>query len=425
MTDSQENCAENFDLKEILFKGENFSFTERMTFFSNFLKEQVNQKHYFYMRETNSAADREVEINDLYSGKQRKFLMFGSNNYLGLANHPHIREKVKECINKYGVGIGGPPLLNGYTRLCRSLEERLAAMKKKEDTIIFSSGYSANIGIITSLVNKHDLILYDELSHASLVDGLTIHRKKSLRFRHNDAENLSQLLQKYGNQPHRDVFVSVEGVYSMDGDIARLDKIVPICKRHHTILILDDAHGTGVMGKKGHGTAEHFDVDDCIDVAMGTFSKAFAVTGGFVCASKPLIDYLRFFARSYMFSAALSPMVLAAVDAALDVIEREPHRRKQLSDNIQYLTQKLNTIGFNIHPLSPIFVLPVPDYMEIRKAAYQFHQRGIFLNAVEYPAVPRHLQRFRISLMSDHTQEDMDRLITAIEEVWASFKDKR
>jgi glycine C-acetyltransferase len=425
MTDSQENCAENFDLKEILFKGENISFTERMTFFSNFLKEQVNQKHYFYMREMSSAADREVEVNDLYSGTQRKFLMFGSNNYLGLANHPHIREKVKECINKYGVGIGGPPLLNGYTRLCRSLEERLAAMKKKEDAIIFSSGYSANIGIVTSLVNKYDLILYDELSHASLVDGLTIHRKKALRFRHNDVENLSQLLQKYGNQSHRDVFVSVEGVYSMDGDIARLDKIVPACKKHHTILILDDAHGTGVMGKKGHGTAEYFDVDDYIDVAMGTFSKAFAVTGGFVCASKPLIDYLRFFARSYMFSAALSPMVLAAVDAGLDVIEREPHRRTQLSDNIQYLTQKLNAIGFNIHPLTPIFVLPVPDYMEIRKAAYQFHQRGIFLNAVEYPAVPRHLQRFRISLMSDHTKEDMDRLITAIEEVWASFRDKR
>jgi glycine C-acetyltransferase len=425
MTDSQENCAENFDLKEILFKGENISFTERMTFFSNFLKEQVNQKHYFYMREMSSAADREVEVNDLYSGTQRKFLMFGSNNYLGLANHSHIREKVKECINKYGVGIGGPPLLNGYTRLCRSLEERLAAMKKKEDAIIFSSGYSANIGIVTSLVNKYDLILYDELSHASLVDGLTIHRKKALRFRHNDVENLSQLLQKYGNQSHRDVFVSVEGVYSMDGDIARLDKIVPACKKHHTILILDDAHGTGVMGKKGHGTAEYFDVDDYIDVAMGTFSKAFAVTGGFVCASKPLIDYLRFFARSYMFSAALSPMVLAAVDAGLDVIEREPHRRTQLSDNIQYLTQKLNAIGFNIHPLTPIFVLPVPDYMEIRKAAYQFHQRGIFLNAVEYPAVPRHLQRFRISLMSDHTKEDMDRLITAIEEVWASFRDKR
>jgi glycine C-acetyltransferase len=425
MTASQEHSAENFDLKEILFKGEKFSFTERMTFFSNFLKEQVDQKHYFYMRETSSAADREVEINDLYTGKQRKFLMFGSNNYLGLANHPHVREKVKECINKYGVGIGGPPLLNGYTRLCRSLEDRLAAMKKKEDAVIFSSGYSANIGIVSSLVNKDDLIIYDELSHASLVDGLTMNRKKALRFRHNDVENLSQLLQRYGNQPHRDVFVSVEGVYSMDGDIARLDEIVPVCKKHHTILILDDAHGTGVMGEKGYGTAEHFNVDDGIDVAMGTFSKAFAVTGGFVCASKPLIDYLRFFARSYMFSAALSPMVLAAVHAALDVVEREPRHRKQLSDNIQYLTQKLNTIGFDIHPESPIFVLPVPEYMEIRKAAYQFHQRGIFLNAVEYPAVPRHLQRFRVSLMSNHTKEDMNRLITAIEEVWASFKDKR
>jgi len=425
MTAAQENIAEDFDLKEILFKGEKFSFAERMTFFSNFKKEQVDQKHYFYMRETCSAADREVEVIDIYTGKQEKFLMFGSNNYLGLANHPHIREKVKECIDKYGVGIGGPPLLNGYTRLCRSLEERLAAMKKKEDAIIFSSGYSANIGIVTSLVNKDDLIFYDELSHASLVDGLTMNRKKAMRFRHNNVDSLSQLLQKYGDQPHRDVFVSVEGVYSMDGDIAHLDEIVPVCKKHHAILILDDAHGTGVMGEKGHGTAEHFDVDDGIDVAMGTFSKAFAVTGGFVCASKPLIDYLRFFARSYMFSAALSPMVLAAVDGALDVVEREPYRRQQLTGNIRYLTQKLNSIGFDIHPKTPIFVLPVPDYMEIRKAAYQFHQRRIFLNAVEYPAVPRHLQRFRISLMSDHTKEDLDRLITAIEEVWASFKERR
>ena len=425
MTAAQENVAENFDLKEILFKGEKFSFTERMTFFSNFKKEQVDQKHYFYMREACSASDREVEINDLYTGKQRKFLMFGSNNYLGLANHPHIREKVKECIDKYGVGIGGPPLLNGYTRLCRSLEERLAAMKKKEDAIIFSSGYSANIGIVTSLVNKDDLIFYDELSHASLVDGLAMNRRKAMRFRHNSVGSLAQLLQKYGNQPHRDTFVSVEGVYSMDGDIACLDEIAPVCKKHHTVLILDDAHGTGVMGEKGHGTAEHFGVDDEIDVAMGTFSKAFAVTGGFVCASKPLIDYLRFFARSYMFSAALPPMVLAAVHAALDIVELEPYRRQQLYENIRYLTQKLNAIGFDIHPETPIFAFPVPEYMGIRKAAYQFHQKGIFLNAVEYPAVPRHLQRFRISLMSDHTKEDLDRLITAIEEVWASFEEKR
>jgi glycine C-acetyltransferase len=421
MTASQENVGENFNLKEILFKGEELSFTDRMTFFSNYLKEQVNQKHFFYLRQTNSAADRVVQIKDIYNGKQKEFLMFGSNNYLGLANHPHVIKKVEECIKHYGVGIGGPPLLNGYTKLCHSLEERLAALKKKEEAIIFSSGYSANIGLVNAFINKDDIILYDELSHASIVDGLSINRKKAIRFRHNDVKHLSQLLEKYGNHSQRDVFVSVEGVYSMDGDIARLDDIVPICQHHQAILILDDAHGTGVMGENGAGSAEHFNVEDEIDVAMGTFSKAFAVTGGFVCASKPLIDYLRFFARSYMFSASLPPMVIAAVHAALDVVEREPYRRKQLAENIRYLSSKLNAIGFDINPESPIFVLPVPEDMEIRKAAYLFHQRGIFLNAVEYPAVPQHLQRFRVSLMADHTKEDMDHLATTIEEVWASF----
>jgi glycine C-acetyltransferase len=416
--------GENIDLREILLKGRNEGLDERSSYFSELIKNLKNQNEMQHLRCITSPADREVTLYDESLCKTRKMLMFGSNNYLGLANHPYVKEKTEEAIRKYGVGIGGPPLLNGYTSLHRGLEERLAATKASEDCLIFSSGYGANVGLVTGLMNKSSILLYDKYSHASLLDGIKMGGIKSSAFGHNDAEQLRMLLSTIKNIGSNDVFIAVEGVYSMDGDTAPLDKIVEYNKSANAIIIVDDAHGTGTMGEFGHGTAEHYGVEDDIDITMGTFSKTFAVSGGFITASKPIVNYLRFFARSYMFSASLPPVVIASVLAGLDVIENERHLLKSLSENIKYANNALQRLGFECNNQSAIITLVAPPGMNVRKAAYEFHKQGIFLNSIEYPAVPINQQRFRISIMATHTKEDIDRLVECVENVWSDYGEK-
>ena len=245
---------------------------------------------------------------------------------------------------------------------------------------------------------------------------------QSFRFTHNNISQLEQRLEQNASNSDKDVYVGVEGVYSMDGDLAPLNEIVPLCKSKGAILIVDDAHGTGVMGKTGRGTAEHFGVESQVDICMGTFSKTFAATGGFIAASKPIINYLRFFARSYMFSASLPPVSIAMVLACLDVIENEPELLEQLLNNVKYAELGLREIGIDIEPQSAIIPLRVPVGMDLRKAAGKFHEKGIFVNSVEYPAVPVSQQRFRVSIIATHTKEDIDRLIEAVDEIWSENK---
>ena len=421
MTQNNEYMGgENFDLRDILIRGRKMNLKKKTEFFNSFIDELLNSKQMLHLRCISSPADREVKVIDAYTGEVKLMLMFGSNNYLGLANHPYIKEFVRNIIQKYGTGIGGPPLLNGYTALHRELEERLAHLKGAEDVLIFSSGYGANVGLVSALMNSEDLVVYDSYSHASFHDGIKMSGAQAVHFSHNDVEMLEQTLERTESMNFKDRFVGVEGVYSVDGDIAPLDKIVPICKRNNAILIVDDAHGTGVMGNNGSGTAKHFGLDGDIDITMGTFSKTFAVTGGFVAASKSIINYLRFFARSYMFSASLPPTVVASVLAALDVMEKEPELVNRLKDNINYTAQCLTQLGFPANSLTPIFPLRVPVNMNIRDASFKFHQKGIFINSIEYPAVPKSQQRFRISIMATQTKADIDRLMEVISDIWKS-----
>jgi glycine C-acetyltransferase len=414
--------GENFDLRDILIRGRKMNLQKKTEFFDSFLDSLLNNKQMIHLRCISSAADRIVKVIDSYTGETRSMLMFGSNNYLGLANHPYIKEFVCRMIQKYGAGIGGPPLLNGYTALHHELEERLAHLKGAEDVLLFSSGYGANVGLVSALMNSEDLVVYDSYSHASFHDGIKLSGVQAVHFSHNDVELLEQTLERTESMNFKDRFVGVEGVYSMDGDVAPLDKIIPICKKNNSILIVDDAHGTGVMGIKGSGTSEHFGLEGKVDITMGTFSKTFAVTGGFVAASKSIINYLRFFARSYMFSASLPPSVVATVLAALDVMEKEPELQQKLRDNISYTAACLNQLGFPANSLTPIFPLMVPVDMNIRNAAFEFHQKGIFINSIEYPAVPKSQQRFRISIMATHTKEDINRLMEVISEIWRNNK---
>jgi glycine C-acetyltransferase len=279
------------------------------------------------------------------------------------------------------------------------------------------------VGLVSGLMNPSDVVLYDAYSHASFCDGIKLSGVQAFRFPHNDLARLEALL-RLKTSPDHDTYVGVEGVYSMDGDLAPLDRIVELCEAFGAILIVDDAHGTGVMGAKGSGTAEHFGVEGRVPLTMGTFSKTFAVTGAFIAGPQAIISYLRFFARSYMFSASLPPMVLAAVLGGLDVLEAEPGRLVKLRENVAHAAAGLNMIGIPVRPEAAIIPLVVPQTMNIRRAGGHFHERGIFVNSVEYPAVPISQQRFRISIMATHRREDIDALVSAVEEVWSESRNR-
>ncbi len=414
--------GENFDLRDILLYGRRMSLSDRVHFFDEFLNGLSSNKQMLHLRCISSPSDREVEVYDVYLGITRKMLMFGSNNYLGFANHPYIKEYVKKIIDKYGIGIGGPPLLNGYTKIHKELEERIAMLKGTEDSLIFSSGYGANVGLVSALVGPEDYVVYDQYSHASFYDGMKMCNARGIHFLHNDMENLKAKLEDARKINPRNIYVGIEGVYSMDGDIPPLDEVISLCKQFDAILLVDDAHGTGTIGEQGGGIGDYYGLDQEIDIVMGTFSKSFAVTGGFVASSKPVIDYLRFFARSYMFSASISPVTIASVIAVLDLLENDPSILASLKTNVKYTSDMLNKIGFKVASETPIIPLKVPLEMNIRDAAYRFHQSGIFINSIEYPAVPVSQQRFRISITANHTKEDINKLVEVVEEIWSDFQ---
>lgn len=416
------STGENFDLRDVLLRGRALDLEGRTRFFSKWVNGLFERGESLHLRLIDSAADREVTVLDRRTEEPHEMLMFGSNNYLGLTSHPYVRERVKRAVDEYGAGVGGPPLLNGYTSLHRELEERLSELKNQEETVLFQSGYGANVGLVSCLTSRRDTVIYDEYCHASFYDGLRITNASSVKFPHNDVAELERLLKAAPSQGQGDVFVAVEGAYSMDGDVAPLDEIVDLCEHYEAFLIVDDAHGTGVTGPEGRGTPAQFGVSGEVDISWGTLSKAFGVVGGFVSTSKPIADYLRFFARSYMFSSSIPPTVVAAVLAGMDLLEREPEIRERLWENIRYTIRGLRGLGFDLgEPQTAIIPLMVPRTMNIRKAAFDLHTMGIFVSTIEYPAVSVSQQRFRISLMATHTRSDIDRLLECVEMIWEKY----
>lgn len=414
------NKLPEFSERDLFHFTKNFktsSLNERVTGFEKMLNYLSSINQLTYQRMILSSTGRTVMVKDNTSNEKRKMLLFASNNYLGFATHPYILEKVVKSIKEYGIGVGGPPLLNGYCKLMNELEDRLSSLKKKENTLIYSSGYSANLGMASSFTSKNNCFVVDKLSHASFFDGLSINNSNYRTFHHNDIFHLDKVLSSV-KKSFDEIFICVEGVYSMDGDLAPLPEIINLSKKYSAVCIVDDAHGAGVLGKNGGGTTEHFHVEDEVDIVMGTFSKVFSVTGGFISGDKAYIDYLRYFSRSYMFSAALPPSTIAAVLAGLDIIEKEPWRREMLLNNTAYAISKLLKFELVTEPKSAIISIKIPKWMDIRAANSKLDKMGIFLNAIEYPAVPFDQQRFRISLTVDHTKEDIDKLVSCMEEVW-------
>lgn len=412
---AQPTNSENFSLRDFL-PLPNQRFDEQVEAFSQIYRQIAGSGDALYMRELQGPADATVTIRDPQTGADRDMVMLGSNNYLGLANHPVVKQAVKDCVDAFGAGCGGPPLLNGTSSLHRQLERRLADLKGADDAVLFSSGFLTNVGWVTALMRPQDVLIYDEYSHASLFDALKLARCKSQFFAHNDVSQLAQILEATRQRaPNANLVVSVEGVYSMDGDLAPLPAIRALCDRFDAWLNVDDAHGTGVLGAGGCGTATHLGLGHGdVDVAMGTFSKTFGTVGGFIAGKQALIDYLRFFARSHMFSASLPHTVVATVLAGLDVMRDEPWRQERLHANAAYLAQGLRNLGLDIHYESAILPVIVPPRVDLRRLTRRLHDEGLFCNAIEAPAVPPDKQRLRLSLMATHTQAHLDRALDVI-----------
>jgi glycine C-acetyltransferase len=411
------NSNDTGGLKEFKKRAKNTTLQQRVDDFYQYIQHVNPPERRIFFRLIDSSTGRVVRVIDEKTRQLKEVLMFGSNNYLGLADHPKVKERVMQCLKKYGAGIAGPPILNGYHQLMKELEDRLSALKQKEDTLIFPTGFSTNIGLINGLCTQNDVIVYDEYHHASFHDGLQIFRGQAIPFKHNDMRQLEQILTGLKLRNNQSLFIGFEGVYSMDGDLAPLPQLIEIAKKYGAVLIIDDAHGTGVLGEHGGGTCEHFHREKDIEVSMGTFSKSFGMNGGFVSSTKEIINYLRYNAKSYVFSAALSPMVLAAVIAGLEVMEEEPWLQKKLLENAAYARKRLSAFEFCARPEAAIIAVKKPKGANLRQVNRQLFERGIFVNTVEYPAVPKDEERFRISLSAVHTKEDIDHLATSMEEV--------
>jgi len=367
---------------------------------------------YPYFRPIESAQDTEVIINN------KRVLMFGSNSYLGLTNHPKIKEASKKAIDKYGTGCAGSRFLNGTLDIHVELEERLARYVGKEASVIFSTGFQVNLGVLSCITGRNDYLILDEYDHASIIDGSRLSFSRVIKYAHNDMDDLRQKLK---NLPEEAVkLIAVDGIFSMEGDIVKLPEVAELATEFGANIMVDDAHSLGVIGHKGAGTASHFNMNDDVDLIMGTFSKSFASLGGFIAADKETIEYIKHKARSLIFSASMTPASVASVIAALDIIESEPEHIENLWKNTHYATRLLNEEGFDIGVTeSPILPIYVRDNDKTFLATNILQEAGIFVNPVVSPAVPSDMSLLRFSLMATHTFSQIDE---AIEKISRAFK---
>jgi len=365
---------------------------------------------YPYFREIASGQDPLVAMNG------QSVVMLGSNNYLGLTSHPEIKAAAADALETYGTGTAGSRFLNGTLDIHVRLEERLAEFMGREAALTFSTGFQVNLGVISSLVDRRDVVVVDSLDHACILDGARLSFGRLLKYGHNDMEALAERLRSVADGAG--ILVVVDGVFSMEGDLADLPAIVELAARHGARVMVDDAHGVGVMGEHGRGTAEHFGLEDRVGLVMGTFSKSLAAVGGFVCGDRPVIEWIKHKARSLIFSAAPPPASVASVLKALEIIEREPERRARLWENTRYMQHELETLGFDTGgSQTPVIPLVVGEDQDAFRMTIGLQRQGVFVNPVISPAVPPGRALIRTSYMATHTRDHLDRALEAIRSV--------
>ena len=362
---------------------------------------------YPYFRPITSDQDTAVRIN----GKD--VLMFGSNSYLGLTNHRHVQDAAKAAIDKYGTGCAGSRFLNGTLDIHVELEEKLARFLGKESALIFSTGFQANLGVVSSITGRHDYIIIDEADHASIYEGTRLSFSKVLKFKHNNIESLERILASLPEESIK--LVIVDGVFSMEGDIVKLPAMIELCHRYEAMIMIDDAHGLGVLGEQGRGTADHFGLTNETDLIVGTFSKSLASLGGFVAADTKVIEHIKHSARSLIFSASATPASIASASAALDVMQNETWRIDALWDNTRFAMGYLQELGFDIgETQSPIIPIYIRDDNKTYLMTKMLMEEQIFVNPVVSPAVRAEDSLIRFSLMATHSYEQIETAINKI-----------
>jgi len=355
-----------------------------------------------------------------YDGKE--VINLASNNYLGLANHPRLIQAAMDATRTFGVGSGAVRTIAGTMRLHMDLEEKIARFKNVEACVVFQSGFAANAGTVSAILGKEDFILSDELNHASIIDGARLSRATIKVFRHKDVAHCEQLLQEVADQPGRKLVIT-DGVFSMDGDIGSVDKLAALAEKYGAIMMVDDAHASGVLGRNGRGSVDHFAMHGKVDVQVGTLSKAIGSLGGYVCGSKDLIEFLYHRARPFLFSTSHPPSVPATCIAAFDLLEKEPERILRLWANTRYFQGELKRIGFNIGgvntpatetPITPIIVGEGRKAMEFSRALFD---DGVMATGIAFPTVPEGKARIRLIMTSEHTRAQLDQALDKLERV--------
>jgi 8-amino-7-oxononanoate synthase len=351
----------------------------------------------------------------------REIVMAGSNNYLGLTTDPRVKEAAIEAIKKYGTGCSGSRYLNGTLDIHIKLEEQLAEFVGKEAALLFSTGFQTNQGAIVPLIGKDEYVISDKDNHASIVQGTLISKglwgsDVLVRYRHNDMQHLEEVISKLPLEAGK--LIVTDGVFSMSGNIVNLPELVRIARKYNARIMLDDAHGLGVLGKGGRGTANHFGLDDEVDIIMGTFSKSFASLGGFIAGEKPVIDYIKHHSRALIFSASMTPAQVAAVLKALEIIKSEPERIERLHYNANRVRRELKNLGFRVlDGQTPIVPVVIGDDLLTFKFWRLLFDNGVFVNAVISPAVPQGMQLLRLSFMATHEDKHLDIVIEKFEKV--------
>ncbi|HDS09140.1 MAG TPA: aminotransferase class I/II-fold pyridoxal phosphate-dependent enzyme [Firmicutes bacterium] len=381
--------------------------------FYKYVEEVKQRGHYYYRRISYSGSGPKMLVKDFYTGEMKEMLNFAGNDYLNLTRHPETIKAGREALEKYGTGAGSVPLLGGTLDIHVELEEKTAEFKSCEDSIIYTSGFGSNLGTLLAILKKDDIAILDQFVHASIADGC---KSTNVRyFLHSDMKSLKNIL-KESRGKYKTIMVGVDGVYSMDGDIAPLPEIYELTKKYGAFLFVDDAHASGVIGETGKGTAEHHKMEGKIDIIAGTFSKGLGVVGGFIASTKELIEYLHFYSRAYMFSTAMTPQAAGSLIKALELVVSESERRKKLWENITYLRKKLLDLGFNLgNSETAIFPIIIGDDIKVKEIVKYLHQNNLYVNLVLFPAVPKTLSRIRISIMCQHSFEDLDNLVFHLE----------
>lgn len=379
---------------------------------------KVRSAFSFFEQQLLQAPKARSRVRSNFDNQDRDIINLTSYNYLGLSSHPEVIQAAKDGLDKYGLGASGAPLLSGTFDLHTEFARRLAEFKEKEACLLYSSGFGGNVGAIQGILRKGDFAIMDEKIHRSIVDGVTLSGAKMLFFAHNDMNELEALLEKHKGKRK---MVFAEGVYSMDGDLAKLPEISELCEIHNAGLFLDEAHSSLIFGENGRGVGEHFHLEHKVGVSFGTLSKSFGGVGGFICANQEIIDYLKGYSSPWNFSCAISPPLVAGLMKGLEVATRDSSLRDKLWENTHYFRKGLEDLNLNLG-LSASQVIPIiigSSGETLLHMAHEVQKRGLFLQPVDYPAVPAHERRFRISVSSQLTKEDIDEALNIIEDVIA------